>query len=177
LADELKEAILDIAHVFTFHREISMMVGGLDDPSAAMKLGLNERIYKFAEYCLTQTAVLKATDPRDKVFALFVFVTSYSLRLGSNSRLKWLTPDYTLDVDLVMVLTTAITMQEAHSIDLLSYVSDPSERTKSTLPAWVPHFHIPGDVASLETLLRIHQSKLTLLSNCKLPLPVVAKQW
>jgi Heterokaryon incompatibility protein (HET) len=49
LADELKEEILDIANVFTLHREISMMAGGRDDPTASMQLGLNERIYLFAE--------------------------------------------------------------------------------------------------------------------------------
>jgi len=38
LTDELKGAILDVAHVATFHREIVMMVGGLDNPLAAMKL-------------------------------------------------------------------------------------------------------------------------------------------
>jgi hypothetical protein len=161
LADELEQEKMDIARVFTLHREISMLVGGLDDPTASMQLGLDERIYSFAQYCLVQTAVLQATDPRDKIFALSAFIASYSLRLGSNSRLKWLNPDYTLDVHLVMVITTAITMQEARSVDLLSYVSDPSERTPSSLPTWVPHFHIQGDVAAVETLLGIHQGKLS----------------
>jgi len=107
---ELQREMIDIAQVFTLHREIYMVVGGLDDPSASMQLDRDKRIYSFAAYCLPQMAVLHATDPRDKFFALLAFIASYALRLGSNSWLKWLNSDYALDVHTVIVITTALTM-------------------------------------------------------------------
>ncbi|KAI1088382.1 HET-domain-containing protein [Rostrohypoxylon terebratum] len=147
-----------IARIFTFHREIRM--SGTDfasnDPRSSL-LSAEEKVYDFAQSYILSSAFLESTDPRDRVFALSAFVNSYAAKL--DVRPIWLRADYTLQTTEVMLRTAQVLLWKTRSLDMLSYVSDLSYREKSDLPSWMPHFHVPGAVASVESLLNMHQGR------------------
>lgn len=58
-----------------------------------------------------------------------------------------------------MLRTAQLLLWKTRSLDMLSYVSDLSCRVQSDLPSWMPHFHVPGAVASVESLLDMHQGR------------------
>ena len=148
----------NIAQVFTLHREIRLWrIAGPNDPAFG-HLGAEEKVYRFAQFLMVQTAALDATDPRDKVFALATFIKSYATYLGA--RADWFKPDYTVQPTEAMLVAVQLVMHKTRSVDLLSYVADPSSRAPSNLPTWFPHFHLPRAVASVDSLLRIFQGRL-----------------
>ena len=130
----------DIATRFSMYREIRLVAraGEFSDPAGL--LSVEDKAYHFAQYCLLHTISLKATDPRDKVYALSSFVHSYAAHLGIKT--AWLQANYTTEVVEVFKLTLAILILKTHSFDLLSYVLDKSDRANSMLPTWCPHLHI-----------------------------------
>jgi Heterokaryon incompatibility protein (HET) len=155
---ELQNETLDIAGIFTLYRGVRLQAARIDEIENNLKsLSPEQKLYFFAEYCLTQSVVLQATDPRDNVFALSPLLGTYAARIGI--KLIWLKPDYTLQLEDVMLRTVQLVLWKSRSVQLLSYVADPSERKPSSLPTWLPHFHIPGEVAAVETLLRIHGAR------------------
>ncbi|XXG94191.1 hypothetical protein Hte_000444 [Hypoxylon texense] len=147
-----------IARIFTFHREIRMSATEYmnDDPHFNL-LSTEGKLYDFAQSYLLSSAFLEATDPRDRVFALSAFVNAYGAKLGL--RPIWLRADYTLQATEVMLRTAQVLIWKTRSLDMLSYVSDLSYRAESNLPSWMPHFHVPGAVASVESLLDLHQGR------------------
>jgi hypothetical protein len=154
----LQHEMDNIAQVFTLHREIRLwQIAGPNDPAFG-HLGAEEKVYRFAQFLMVQTAALDATDPRDKVFALATFIKSYATYLGA--RADWFKPDYTVQPTEAMLVAVQLVMHKTRSVDLLSYVADPSSRAPSNLPTWFPHFHLPRAVASVDSLLRIFQGRL-----------------
>ncbi|KAI1212046.1 HET-domain-containing protein [Annulohypoxylon truncatum] len=154
----LEKETLRIARVFTFHREIRM--SGTDyadrDPRTSL-LSAEGKLYDFAQSYLLSSAFLEATDPRDRVFALTAFVNSYALKMDTKP--IWLRADYALQTTEVMLRTAQLLLWKTRSLEMLSYVSDLSYREQSDLPSWMPHFHVPGAVASVESLLDMHQGE------------------
>ncbi|OTA98372.1 hypothetical protein M426DRAFT_113399 [Hypoxylon sp. CI-4A] len=152
----LERETAKIARVFTFHREIRMSASDHlpDDPRFGL-LSAEEKVYDYAQSYLLSSAFLEATDPRDRVYALSAFVYSYAAKLGV--RPIWLKADYSLQPTEVVLPTAQILLWKTRSLDILSYVSDLSCRAQSNLPSWMPHFHVPGAVASVESLLDMHQ--------------------
>ncbi|KAK6855385.1 hypothetical protein PG995_008917 [Apiospora arundinis] len=146
-----------IARVFTFHRQLRMSATELinDEPRFGL-LSAEDKVYDYAQSYLLSSAFLDATDPRDRVFALSAFVNAFGVKMGIV-RPMWLRADYTLEATEVMLRTAQILLFKTRSLDMLSYVSDISCRADSDLPSWMPHFHIPGAVASVESLLDLHQ--------------------
>ncbi|KAI1372435.1 HET-domain-containing protein [Hypoxylon crocopeplum] len=154
----LERETSEIARVFTFHREIRLSASEYlsDDPRFSL-LSDEGKMYDFAQSYLLSSAFLEATDPRDRVFALSAFVNAYAGKLGLVP--IWLRADYTLKTTEVMLRTAQVLVWKTRSLDMLSYVSDLSCRAESDLPSWMPHFHIPGAVASVESLLDMHQGR------------------
>ncbi|KAI0886373.1 HET-domain-containing protein [Annulohypoxylon maeteangense] len=154
----LEKETSQIARIFTFHREIR--ISGSDfanqDPRAAL-LSTEEKVYDYAQSYLLSSAFLEATDPRDRVYALSAFVFSYGAKL--NVKPLWLKADYTLQTTEAMLRTAQVLLWKTRSLDMLSHVPDLSDRQQSDLPSWMPHFHVPGAVASVETLLEMHQGQ------------------
>ncbi|KAI1137587.1 HET-domain-containing protein [Hypoxylon sp. FL0543] len=154
----VEQETIKIARVFTFHREIRM--SATDSLSTEPRFSLltnEEKLYDYAQSYLLSSAFLEATDPRDRVFALSAFVNSYATKLGVKP--IWLRADYTLQATEVVLRTAQILLWKTRSLDMLSYVSDLSCREQSDLPSWMPHFHVPGAVASVESLLDMHQGR------------------
>ncbi|KAI6083101.1 HET-domain-containing protein [Hypoxylon rubiginosum] len=147
-----------IARVFTFHREIRISATEYmnDDPHFSL-LSPEGKLYDFAQSYLLSSAFLEATDPRDRVFALSAFVNAYGAKQGL--RPIWLRADYTLQTTEVMLRTAQVLLWKTRSLDMFSYVSDLSCRADSELPSWMPHFHLSGAVASVESLLDLHQGR------------------
>lgn len=154
----LEKETLKIARVFTFHREIRISASDYanDDPRFSL-LSPEGKLYDFAQSYLLSSAFLEATDPRDRVFALSAFVNAYAGKLDVKP--IWLRADYTLQATEVVLRTAQVLLWKTRSLDMLSYVSDLSYRTQSDLPSWMPHFHVPGAVASVESLLDMHQGR------------------
>ncbi|KAI0839435.1 HET-domain-containing protein [Hypoxylon sp. FL0890] len=154
----LEQETIKIARVFTFHREIRMSYteSSSNDPRFHL-LTNEEKVYDYAQSYLLSSAFLEATDPRDRVFALTAFVNSYAAKLDVKP--IWLKADYTLQATEVMLRTAQVLLWKTRSLDMLSYVTDLSSREQSDLPSWMPHFHIPGAVASVESLLDMHQGR------------------
>ncbi|KAI1451782.1 HET-domain-containing protein [Annulohypoxylon moriforme] len=154
----LEKETLKIARTFTFHREIRM--SGTDyvnqDPHISL-LSDEEKVYDFAQSYLLSSAFLESTDPRDRVFALSAFVYAYALKLDIKP--VWLRADYTLQTTEVMLRTAQLLLWKTRSLDMFSYVSDLIYREQSDLPSWMPHFHVPGAVASVESLMDMHQGR------------------
>ena len=73
----MEKETTDIASLFTLYRGICLVAraGHLDDPTGI--LTIEDKAYHFAQYCLLHTMVLKAIDPRDKVYAIFSFFRSF----------------------------------------------------------------------------------------------------
>ncbi|KAI0107914.1 HET-domain-containing protein [Hypoxylon sp. NC0597] len=154
----LERETIKIAAVFTFHREIRMSATEYSNSDPRFRLLTNEeKLYDFAQSYLLSSAFLEATDPRDRVFALSAFVNAYAAMLDVKP--IWLKADYSLQVTEVMLRTAQILLWKTRSLDMLSYVTDLSYREQSDLPSWMPHFHIPGAVASVESLLDMHQGR------------------
>ncbi|OTA58880.1 HET-domain-containing protein [Hypoxylon sp. EC38] len=154
----LERETIKIARVFTFHREIRMSASEYSNNDPRFRLLTNEeKLYDFAQSYLLSSAFLEATDPRDRVFALSAFVNAYAIKLDVKP--IWLKADYSLQVTEVMLRTAQILLWKTRSLDMLSYVTDLSCREQSDLPSWMPHFHIPGAVASAESLLDMHQGR------------------
>ncbi|KAI0850690.1 HET-domain-containing protein [Daldinia vernicosa] len=147
-----------IARIFTFHREIQLSGSEylIDDPKFSL-LSPEGKLYDFAQNYLLSSAFLEATDPRDRVFALSAFVNSYAVKV--EVRPIWLKADYSLEAVEVMLHTAQLLLWKTRSLNMLSYVSDLSCRAQSDLPSWMPHFHVPGAVASVESLLDMHQGR------------------
>ncbi|KAI1770128.1 HET-domain-containing protein [Hypoxylon cercidicola] len=147
-----------ISRAFTFHREIRLSATDYvnDDPHFSL-LSAEGKLYDFAQSYLLSSAFLDATDPRDRVFALSAFVNAYAAKLEIKP--IWLRADYTLQTTEVMLRTAQVLLWKTRSLDMLSYVPDLSYRADSNLPSWMPHFHIPGAVASVESLLDMHQGR------------------
>ena len=152
---DLEKDTAEIAGVFTLYREIRLVVGAghFDDPTGL--LSAEDKAYQFAQYCLLHTVVLKATDPRDKIYAISSLVQSYAARLMIKA--LWLKADYTAEVIQVFKITLAVLIWKTRSLHLLSYVPDKSDRAISTLPTWLPHFHIQN-ATDLGCLLNLHGS-------------------
>ncbi|KAI2615424.1 HET-domain-containing protein [Hypoxylon sp. NC1633] len=147
-----------IARVFAFHREIRLSATAYPDADPRLALlGAEGKLYDFAQSYLLSSAFLEATDPRDRVFALSAFVNAYAGKLGLVP--VWLRADYTLETTEVMLRTAQVLVWKTRSLDMMSFVSDLSCRAQSGLPSWMPHFHVPGAVASVESLLNMHQGR------------------
>ena len=151
----MEKETAEIAVLFTLYREIRLVAGAghFDDPTGL--LSIEDKAYHFAQYCLRHTIVLKATDPRDKIYAISSLVHSYAARLGIKA--LWPKADYTSGVIEVFKITLVILIWKTRSLDLLSYVPDKSERAISTLPTWLPHFHIQN-ATNMDCLLNLHGS-------------------
>ncbi|KAL7622751.1 hypothetical protein AAE478_006429 [Parahypoxylon ruwenzoriense] len=159
-----------IARVFTFQREIRLSATEyLNQDLRFSLLSAEGKLYDFAQSYLLSSAFLEATDPRDRVFALSAFVNAYAAKLDIKP--IWLRADYTLQVTEVMLRTAQVLLWKTRSLDMLSYVSDLSCRAQSTLPSWMPHFHIPGAVASVESLLDMHQGRKYHAGSLSLSVP------
>ncbi|KAI1407516.1 HET-domain-containing protein [Hypoxylon sp. FL1857] len=155
---EVEQETIKIARVFTFHREVRMSATEyLSNDPRFSRLTDEEKVYDFAQSYLLSSAFLEATDPRDRVFALSAFVNSYAAKLDIKP--IWLKADYTLQATEVMLRTVQILLWKTRSLDMLSYVNDLACREQTDLPSWLPHFHIPGAVASVESLLDMHQGQ------------------
>lgn len=152
---DMQKETAEIAVLFTLYREIRLVAGGghFDDPTGL--LSIEDKAYHFAQYCLLHTVVLKATDPRDKIYAISSLVQSYAARLGIKA--LWLKADYTAEVIQVFKVTLAVLVWKTRSLDLLSYVPDKSDRANSTLPTWLPHLHIQN-ATDMDNLLNLHGS-------------------
>ncbi|KAI0894284.1 HET-domain-containing protein [Annulohypoxylon nitens] len=147
-----------IARIFTFHREIRM--SGTEYASKGPRsslLSAEEKVYDYAQSYMLSSAFLESTDPRDRVFALSAFVNSYASKLDVKP--IWLRADYTLQTTEVMLRTAQVLLWKTRSLEMLSYVSDLNYREQSDLPSWMPHFHVPGAVESVESLLDMHQGR------------------
>lgn len=77
----------------------------------------------------------QATDPRDRLFALYGLTSSSLLDLG-------LTPDYTIHSRDVLCSSYYKLMCDDQSLRLLELVESTGE---SDLPSWVPHQRVPSD--------------------------------
>ncbi|KAK6956106.1 hypothetical protein Daesc_001376 [Daldinia eschscholtzii] len=145
-----------IARIFRFHREIRLSQGEelSNDPSFS-RLSPEMKLYNITQTYLLSSSSLRATDPRDKVFALSAFVNSYATRRGVKP--AWVEADYSLQTEAVMLATTMLLLWSTRSLVVFSYVLDLSCRGQSDLASWVPPFHICGGVASAGSLLDLHQ--------------------
>ncbi|KAI1398638.1 HET-domain-containing protein [Hypoxylon fuscum] len=166
----LERETLAIARVFTFHREIRLSnTDYLDDDPRLSLLSAEGKLYDTAQSYLLSSAFLEATDPRDRVFALSAFVNAYAAKSGIKP--LWLRADYTLQTTEVMLRTAQVLLWKLRSLDMLSHVSDLSCRTQTTLPSWMPHFHTPGAVASVESLMDLHQGRKYHAGSLSLSVP------
>jgi hypothetical protein len=79
---------------------------------------------------LMDTRSYRATDPRDKIFAL--------RGLCNTAEADLVMPDYETSVDTVFTSFAKECINQANSLDLLTAVCDPFWRGTRHLPSWVP---------------------------------------
>ncbi|KAI2619788.1 HET-domain-containing protein [Hypomontagnella submonticulosa] len=169
----LERETLRIAYVFTFHREIRLAgTEYLDNDPHLGRLSPEQQLYEVAQGYLISSATLEATDPRDRVYAVTAFVNSFAARVQIKP--IWLRADYSLQTAEVMLRTAQLLLWKTRSLKMLSYVSDLSCRAESDLPSWMPHFHIPGAVAAVESLLDMHQGAKYHASSLSTTVPTLA---
>ncbi len=85
----------------------------------------------------------KATDPRDKVYALLSLVETSPGRPG-------LTPDYSLSDSEVYIRAALQSIYESASLSVLSI--DATRKFRQDLPTWVPDWEAPGDFSHNERI-------------------------
>lgn len=91
---------------------------------------------------LSSTRRFKATDPRDKIFALLgIAVPSEELQARLTDR-DFIQPDYTKSTGVVYRDVTLHLIRLEQSLDILSTVEDSSLRETPDLPSWVPDYNV-----------------------------------
>jgi len=88
---------------------------------------------------ICSTRLLKATDPRDKVFGV--------QGLAGPGEMKWTEPDYTKDVRQVYVLAAERLVAENGAFEVLAhagtgYIDVGNPAAVSGLPSWVPDWNV-----------------------------------
>ena len=153
----MQKETAEIATRFSLYREIGLVAGLGDFGDHTGLLSTEDKVYHFAQYCVLHTATLKATDPRDKIYALSSIIQAYVERVGIKN-FRWLRAYYTTEVIEVFKLTFSMLIMKTRSLEMLSYVPDKSDKASSTLPTWAPHLHIQ-DATNMNCLLSLHGSQ------------------
>ncbi|KAJ3544749.1 hypothetical protein NM208_g2888 [Fusarium decemcellulare] len=98
--------------------------------------------YRTLQRLLEQTRYSKATDPRDKVFAL----------LGFMPPTQVLTPDYSVSCLHVYIGAMAHLLLNEHCVEILT--NSPGPRAYSAAPSWLPEWTILDMGEQLKKLLK-----------------------
>ncbi|KAK6839886.1 HET-domain-containing protein [Apiospora arundinis] len=93
---------------------------------------------RYFQELLSNTRSFSATDPRDKVYAIFGLLKR-ALPVGLSIPL---TPSYSPDVTTASVFTsvTSLFLNDIPRLETLSYVEDHSTTNIQGLPSWVPDY-------------------------------------
>ena len=89
---------------------------------------------------LRQSAQLRSTDPRDKLFALY--------HLASGLDASKFKPDYTQDMAGVYSLFTKWLIDEDKTLRVLSFVDNTNEKRLAGLPTWAPDYGLIEELVS-----------------------------
>lgn len=118
---------------------------------------------------LISTNACHATDPRDKVFALFGLIDS--------AQKHGLIADYKMDTEEVYTRITLYIIQSSRKLDVLAYCS--GERNILSLPSWVPDWSVKRreplityikrflDVPKLDKLLGDEQASVVYIAGSR----------
>jgi hypothetical protein len=89
---------------------------------------------------VSRARIFEATDPRDKVFAMLGLANDIG---DGDSRLRGLTPDYTLTKDETYCNFAKDYIATTTSLDILSTVDTFSEARPEERPSWMPDLELP----------------------------------
>src|SRR5204863_9740922 len=100
---------------------------------------------------LRDTRNFEATDPRDKIFALYGIAEGLYEQDGNRNTLSLFQPDYTKPVEHVYREFTRILITHTKCLDILSLCGNHATNRIRNLPSWVPDLSTPLDANPLGT--------------------------
>lgn len=99
-----------------------------------------ERRYAYLLFIIMKSRFLKATDPKDRVYAPLALVTP--LLASNQNTLDWIRPDYRQDPGQVYTELTTLLLRNLPNLSALSMVNLRTGGQRLGIPSWVPDFDV-----------------------------------
>ena len=93
----------------------------------------------------------KATDPRDKIYAL---IGNPKVRWGIEAGTRHIRPDPSLTTEQVFMNVAKRSIEQASNVDILSFVNHEEGLQISSFPTWVPRWDLRSFASALVALDR-----------------------
>jgi hypothetical protein len=105
---------------------------GVSDPT--------ERQYAYLLFIIMKSRFLKATEPKDRVYAPLALVAP--LLASNQSTLDWIRPNYRQDPGQVYTELTTLLLRMLPNLSALSMVNLRTGSRRLGIPSWVPDFDV-----------------------------------